>query len=490
MAGMDRIEHIFVLMLENRSFDHMLGFSSLEGTDAETGERTAIRGLAGNESNDFEGQIYGVARGADYVMPVDPHHEFPDILHQLCGHAAVYQPGGTYPAVNNSGYVASYAASGGNQAPGEVMKCFAPEQLPVLYALAREFAVCDNWHASMPGPTWPNRMFVHAGSSGGLDHSPSMAEIVEWEAGPGYDFLNHTIFDLLKAKGIKRRIYAGDHFPMVAALRGIGLDDIREYEHFAADLASDTYPYSYIFIEPSYDVLRNYKNSSSQHPLADIRKGEALIKVTYEAVRNSPHWEKSLLIFTWDENGGFYDHADPPAAIAPGDSWEKSKYNRYGFTFEKYGPRVPVVVVSPFIRQGVIDHRLYDHTSVLATIEKRYGLVGMTNRDRTANNLWPLVQGAEARPAPESLPGPIETDSLQAGIRGPSDAATTGGADVEDTVDNGNLPAIVYSALQQHLRISSGDRGEILGRVRTIRTVGDAGEYLAEVDGELNARRL
>ncbi len=491
MAGMDRIEHIFVLMLENRSFDHMLGFSSLEGIDAETGERTKIRGLTGNESNDFNGHRYPVSRGADYAMPVDPHHEFPDILHQLCGPKAVYQPGGEYPSVDNSGYVASYAASGGNDAPGEIMKCFAPEQLPVLYALASEFAVCDNWHASMPGPTWPNRMFLHAGSSGGLDHSPSKLEILEWEFGPGFEFLNHTIFDLLKSKGVQRRIYAGDHFPMVAALRGIGLDDIREYEHFAADLQSDRYPYSYIFIEPSYDVALNYRHSSSQHPLADIRKGEALIKSTYEAIRNSPHWEKRLLIITWDENGGFYDHADPPAAIAPGDSWEKSEHNRYGFTFEKYGPRVPTVVISAFIPKGVIDHRLYDHTSVLATIEERYGFTGegMTNRDGTAKSLWALLQDGNARPAPESLPRPNEAGSMQEGSQGPSDAAATGAANGGGTVDNGNVPAVLHSAMKQHLRIAPGEREKIHDRVRAIHTVGDAADYLAEVDAKLDARK-
>jgi phospholipase C len=181
MTGADGVQHIFVLMLENRSFDHMLGFWGLAGLDAETGAETTIHGLTGNESNNFEGQNYCVSQGADYVMPVDPHHEFLDILHQLCGPRATYLVGGKYASVDNSGFVPSYVASGGSRNPGEIMKCFSPQQLPVLYALATEFAVCDNWHASMPGPTWPNRMFIHAGSSGGLDHSPTVAEIVEWE---------------------------------------------------------------------------------------------------------------------------------------------------------------------------------------------------------------------------------------------------------------------------------------------------------------------
>ena len=488
MAASDNIQHIFVLMLENRSFDHMLGFSRLAGTDAETGQPTTIRGLDGTESNDFGGQAYRVSAGADWVMPTDPHHEFLDILHQLCGPGAEYPSGGPYPPVDNSGFVDSYVASGGSGNPGEIMKCFTPEQLPVLYALASQFAVCDQWHSSMPGPTWPNRMFVHAGSSGGLDHSPSVAEVVEWETGPGYSFLNDTIFDRLKEKGVTRRIYGGDHFPMVAALRGIGLDDIREYENFAADLQQDSYPYNYVFIEPSYDILNNYKGGSSQHPLGDIRKGEALIKSTYEAIRNSAHWKNSMLIITWDEHGGFYDHCDPPAAIGPGDSWG-SRYNRYGFTFDKYGPRVPAIVISPLIPRGLIDHRLYDHASIPATIEQRFGLVGMTNRDRTANNLLSLVRDSKARVTPESLPGPSESVSAEPGIAGPSNDVELPAAASGQPVDSGNLPAVVHAALQQDLRMSPEQRETILGRAKEIRTAGDAAEYLKSVQEKLNSRK-
>ena len=217
------IEHLFVLMLENRAFDHMLGFSGITGLDAVTGDSTQIDGLTGSEFNNFNGSVYRVRAGADNVMPVDPGHEFTNVLVQLCGAGATYAAGGTYPAINNTGFVASYAASGGAADPGEVMKCFAPAQLPVLVALAQEFAVCDNWHASMPGPTWPNRMFVHAGSSGGLDHSPTTQEIVGWETIGGFQFKAGSIFDALKQKGVSHRIYAGDDFPMVAALKGISL---------------------------------------------------------------------------------------------------------------------------------------------------------------------------------------------------------------------------------------------------------------------------
>ena len=310
------IKHVFVLMLENRSYDHLLGFSQIEGVDAVTGLPTQADGLTGAESNTWQGQVYAPVPGAEYVMPVDPPHEFGDILAAMAGPGAAYAPGGSYPPINNTGYVAAYGPVGG-ATPGDVMKCYTPDQLPVLNTLAREFALCDHWFASMPGPTWPNRMFVHAASAGGLDHSPTVPEILRWELLNGFSFPNGNLFELLETYGVTRRLYAGDDFPMMAALKGIGLGDVRKYDLFAGDLQTPEYPYNYIFIEPSYDLFHEYRSGNSQHPLGDVRRGEALIKQTYEAIRNSPHWEDSMLIVTWDEHGGFYDHATPPAAIAP-----------------------------------------------------------------------------------------------------------------------------------------------------------------------------
>jgi len=295
------LQHVFVLMLENRSFDHMLGFSGITGTDAVSGLPTAINGLTGKESNTFNGQTGTVSKPAATSMVVDPSHEFPDVLTQLCGPGSQYTSGSAYPPITNTGYMADYAtacaAAKQQRDLSEILQCYDPSQLPVLNALAKEFAVCDNWHASMPGPTWPNRMFVHAASSGGLDHSPTSAEIVLWETVDGFAFKNGTIFDRIAAKNLKRRLYAGDDFPMLAALKGIHLDDIRHYSDFANDL-QQPFDYDYVFIEPSYMLTNDYKGSTSQHPLDDIALGEGLIKNTYEAIRNSPLWEKSLLIIT------------------------------------------------------------------------------------------------------------------------------------------------------------------------------------------------
>jgi phospholipase C len=484
------IEHVFVLMLENRSFDHLLGFSEIAGTDAQTGAQTKVNGLSGTESNGFNGQKYTVSPGADYRMPTDPAHEFPDVLHQLCGPGATYQSGGPYPVIDNSGYVAAYVAGGGKD-PGEVMKCYRPEQLPVLNAVAAEFAVCDNWHASMPGPTWPNRMFVHAASSAGLDHSPQIAEIVEWETIDGLAFKNGTIFDALAKNGIARRLYGGDDFPLVAALKGIHLDDIRRYSLFAGDLAQDNYPDRYIFIEPSYDVLNDYKGGASQHPLGDITQGEALIKATYEAIRNSAVWPTSLFIIAWDEHGGFFDHGTPPQAPAPGDTDPGAKYNQYGFTFERYGARVPALVISPLIPKNLIDHRLYDHASIPATVEALFGLGSLTARDAQANRLDSLITlGAPRTDTPATLPAPADSGAALPAFRTlAAPVAATAVSRPEEPVDGGNLPSIVHAAMQQELSVWPDRRQEIVNRVASIKTRASALEYLAEAQEKLRPSR-
>ena len=484
--------YVFVLMLENRSFDHMLGYSAITGTDAATGLATSIDGLSGSESNSFNGKSYGVQKGADWAMPVDPGHEFTDVLTQLGGAGSTYAPGGAYPPINNSGFAASYAGVKGAGDPGEIMKCFTPEQLPVLNALAREFVVCDRWHSSIPGPTWPNRMFAHAASSAGLDHSPSTAEILQWETVFGYSFQNGNIFDRLQAKGVTRRLYAGDDFPMVAALKGIGLGDIRQFHNFAQDLQG-SYPYSYTFIEPSYNATGEYKCSTSQHPLDDVTRGEALIKCTYEAIRSSPLWPDSILIITWDEHGGFYDHVAPGSTVAPGD---QSPHSKYGFTFEQYGVRVPAIIVSPRIPQNLIDHRIYDHASIPATLEKLFGLAPMTNRDAAANELTPLLSLSAPRETPTSLPSPAVSGLggcapvncfnavVAAGAAAPMTVARP-----NDPIDEGSIPATVHVAMQHDMELSPEQTPEIETQVASLKTRGDAARYISEVQAKLRARR-
>jgi phospholipase C len=479
----------------------MLGFCSVSGTDAVSGAPTGINGLvsppAGTiTSNTFGGRQFSVTKPADYAMPVDPGHEFPDVLEQLCGPGALYPAGGAYPTIVNTGFVASYAAAGGQGSPGEIMKCYdTASQLPVLNKLAHEFMVCDHWFASMPGATWPNRFFVHGASSGGLDHSPSTHEIVEWESVEGFSFPNGTLFDRMNSKGVKWRLYAGDDFPNVGALKGILLTQVHHYADFAADVARSNYPASYTFIEPSYGhFVTDYKCGTSQHPLDDVTRGEMLIKCTYEAIRNSPLWTTSLLIITWDEHGGFFDHVAPPPAVAPEDTAPSTGYNQYGFTFQQYGVRVPAIVASPLIPRNLIDHRVYDHASIPATVEACFGLYALTERDATANNLAPFLSLSGARDgAPTELPSPVSS-----GIGGcepvscsaPSAPQSPPPSRPEHSINEGNLPGIMHSVLRQDLALSPPEqRDAIMARFSTLKTRGDAWQYRNEVQEKIRAAR-
>ncbi|WP_224371213.1 alkaline phosphatase family protein [Hyalangium versicolor] len=493
-----KVTNVFVLMLENRAFDHMLGFSGLKGTNPVNGQQTQLNGLTGKESNTYNGVTYPVMPDADKVMPTGPGHEFLDTLRQLAGPGISYSRGGAYPPISNSGFVADYACSpskGEGNAPGnfgEIMKCYSASQLPVLNALATEFAVCDNWYSSLPGPTWPNRFFLYAASSGGLDHSPTTEEMIEWETVSGFKFPNGSIFDALKKlpSGSGYRIYAGGDFSIVGALHGISVFDVHALSHFAKDVASQDYPWAFTFIEPNYgDILNNtYVGGTSQHPLDDITGGERLIKETYEAIRSSPHWETSLLIITWDEHGGFYDHVAPPSAIAPGDG-ASSKYNQYGFTFEQYGVRVPAVVVSPLIAKSTIDHRLYDHASVPATLERLFGLSPLTKRDANANDVTPLLSlPAPRSDTPVTLPNPVAADTASAERLAVN--AQRGAALGEQSVNEGNLAGFLHVAAKHDLELSPPEaKPAILARVKTIQTRAQAQQYMAEVAAKIRANQ-
>jgi len=403
-----KIKHVFVLVLENRSFDHMLGLAGLEGIDAVTGKPTKADDLVGNPHFNIdpvrpEGLVFATspAEYQFFAPDVCPGHEFHDTLTQLCGANAVYPDPGTggYPPIDNSGFVASYRAIGA-PAPAKIMCCYSPEQVPVLTTLAREFALCDRWFSSVPGPTWPNRFFIHAASSAGLDDSPSHFEVATAALVEGYHFKKGTIYDRLDDRCLDWMVFMGDQLPQVFAISGMSAARLQgrfhDFYEFAAIVNDPDFSTSYIFIEPDYgNVLpttpRDFTGGNSQHPLDDIVAGERLIKQVYETIRNSPHWHESLLVITHDEHGGFFDHVTPPTTVSPGDKTTAPENNHHGFEFTQLGVRVPAVVISPFIPRGTIDHTVYDHASLLATVEKMYGLKPLTRRDREANTFNHLL---------------------------------------------------------------------------------------------------
>lgn len=398
------IEHVFVLMLENRSFDHLFALSGIPGIVAATSGNT----------NSYNGTTYAFGGGAPDPMPTDPGHEFTDVLEQLCGAGVPFTKGAAYPPVLNGGFASNYATSHTEGAPppaasvGAIMQGVdTATQSPAMYRLATEFALCDGWRASLPGPTWPNRFFLHGASSAGLDHSPTSAEMAAWEPLGGFAYPNGSIFDAL-GKG-NYRLYQDDsgllcgRVPQVASIKGIGFFDVDGLSHFGADLNAG-YTARYTFIEPSYGniVQSTYEGGTSQHPMDRLAAGDQLVARVYNAIRNSPLWQSSLLVILYDEHGGFYDSVEPGKAAPPNDN-APATLNANGFLFDVYGVRVPAIVVSPWVRQGVIDHTVYDHSSVLATLERLFDIPPLTDRDRNATDLLSLISTTCRVDCPETL---------------------------------------------------------------------------------------
>ena len=519
------VTNMFVLMLENHSFDHIFGLSGIHGiTVATTGD-----------SNSYQGITYPFTGPAPARMTTDPGHEFPDVLEQLCGSQAAADycaryaksgpdrvdcDGAAYPEINNSGFVSSYATSTSEDTgrPGaghvrDIMRGFqTPSQLPVVNALAREFAICDSWFSSLPGPTWPNRFFVHGASASGMDRSPTFQEELTWETVHGFEYGNGSIFAALEGAGHGWRLYQdkdnsfSDHpsspaqggwISQVAALKGISLVDVHSLTRFEQDLHADggadyRQKYPYTFIEPNFGASffspqppekgPRYIGGSSQHPEDDPYGGEALIKYVYETIRNSPLWESSLLVIVYDEHGGFYDCVPPGPAVPPGDPipTDQKDLNSYCFDFSRLGVRVPAVIVSPLIPQGTVDHTIYDHTSILASLERKLGMDPLTKRDEAANDFWHLLSNETARHCPERLPEPTTL------VDPPREAGEQDrNLDDEQLPTTGNLIGFLHILLKEELALAEKHGGrlaaEILDRFSAIGTHRQAREYVAKM---------
>jgi len=409
-----QIEHFFVLMMENRSYDHLFGYGNFQGWAPGhngSGPKIQAEGLTGAESNpDSEtGTYVHVSPTAPDSVGFDPDHEFPSVREQVCG------PKGDYPNLTMNGFVDANGPA--------VMQCFDPLRIPVLSQLAADFAVFDHWYSALPGPTWPNRLFAMAATSGGLCCSPN-APTIAWQTTFGsYDFQHGNIFGNLETQGKKWRVYH-QGIPMSLTLKGMGKKylvggEFKEYsdKNFRADL-DNSYDAQFTFIEPHYGGLFDdwYWEGNSQHPNGNIQNGELLIRDVYAAIRNSNIWEKSLLLITYDEHGGFFDHVKPPQAVPPGDTEGYISQNPGKlFDFKIQGVRVPAVLVGPRIPRNTVVKDKYDHGSISKTVSEIFGVPTLTERDKAANGLaaissleTPRTSEADA-PTSLALAAPSET---------------------------------------------------------------------------------
>jgi phospholipase C len=390
-----QIDHFVVLMLENRSFDHIFGYregaNGLKGTETNLLNPSLPQGATNPAIKVSNAEPYSISAGKG------PSHSFNAVTTQIYGTKS--QPSNA--AGKNNGFVKSYRESLSEDHVANptsdqlrvVMEAFAPGTLPALEALADAFCLCDRWFCEVPGPTMPNRMFIHMGSSGGYVHNV-------WN----HKFTNKTIYDLLDSNGKNWATYDFDQnevrqFPSLKAKTS----SFKTFEgDFAKDVRSASLP-NYSFLIPRFFAKTGPVNS--MHGPYDVRPADELVANVYNTIRsNLAVWKKSALIVTMDEHGGFFDHVVPPAldkqsldafsSPPPGDtaSWVPK------FKFDRLGMRVPTVIASPWVASGKIDSTEYRHTSVLATVIKMFGLRGtLTNRVKTAATFESIFSEPTAR---------------------------------------------------------------------------------------------
>jgi phospholipase C len=356
-TGLDRLQHIVVLMMENRSFDHMLG--SLKAVNP------AIDGITDGLSNpDTTGALIKPQPLAEFQSQLDPDpdHHFPAVDLQIFG--------GTGRQPNMQGFVKSYFNQQRDVKHSEkIMYYFPKEKLPVLTTLALEFAVFNRWFASIPGPTICNRAFAHYGTSfGKVDLNPL--------------YINEpfkSIYSRLIGATPKRtaKVYYYDTTSStmeVANLLQNQPELFGTFDQFVKDCEKGDLP-DYSFIEPNYsdhETNAGEEIANDQHPDHNVQAGELFIATVYQRIKeNAALWASTALLIVYDEHGGIYDHVPPPNCVA--DQFTASA-NATGtgaeFKFDRLGVRVPAILISPWIAKGTVVDRVFDHASIPATITK------------------------------------------------------------------------------------------------------------------------
>jgi phospholipase C len=414
MTRLQSIEHFVVLMLENRSFDNLLGGLYPKSKDFD--------GVDGSESNkDRSGNVWPLTEtpGGDVaglsVPNPDPGERWQDINVQIFGSGQL-RGGAPYPprdgaVANMSGFVDSYTDPNGRPSRAgydarQIMSRYKPDRdVPALAKLAREFAVCDSWFASAPCQTWPNRFFVHTGTAGGHENNYPKALF----------FKMPTVFDSFD-RAPSRPSWAIYHHDLAQTLTLSELvrkaQNFHLFDTFLRHAREGVLP-NYSFIEPRYysDIRLSPPQinlPNDMHPPHVVCFGDQLVATVYNALRgNVEAWKKTMLVILFDEHGGCYDHAPPPKAVPP-SSVVGDNPNR--FAFDRYGVRVPVVIASPYIQPGTIlrpsdnypedGATPFDHASVINTLRHRFELGDpLTARVEAA----PTLERVLKLDAPENL---------------------------------------------------------------------------------------
>ena len=378
-----KVDHIVVLMMENRSFDHMLGFLTLDEG------RTDVEGPPPGLSNSVQGVSYPVqpATSTQLVKAQDPSHGSLSVAAQIAGGKM-------------SGFAKNYVDTRPHppyrgDSPGVVMHYHTAKQLPAYAYLADQFCVCDHWFCSVPGETMPNRCYAVTGGSGGQIDALRPPRPYNLKS-----FCRH-----LDDAKVPWRWYSHDYVPMLWLIDpqyGLSDETIPAYfdrkdvfghRSFLERAAAGDLP-AVSWIDPNFiDLSFGPAGSNDDHPPSDLHAGQKLVLELFDAIAQSPAWEKTLLLITYDEHGGFHDHVQPPACKDDAPN------------LRHLGPRVPAIVVSPWVGKRAVAKTVFDHTSIIKTILARFcrdknGTVpDMGARVRAADHLGGLLTETTARPA-------------------------------------------------------------------------------------------
>ena len=406
-----RIKNVVVLVMENRSYDHLFGYLDLPGSDNLLNKPPFYNPVS---VTDPHSPKIATSMGAPFVAPLNPDHEANNVRQQIYGVKQNTKLEKPYPPATMLGFVQEnlYNADDHDNIAGSVMQGFNPEDIAVTTTLAREFAVIDRYFCSVPGPTHPNRAFVHSATSNGDPSVDKMHMVM--------GFPQKTIYDSLLEKDVDWRVYFNDA-PAVGLFRSMRkpthLARMRPWKHFWRD-AMEGHLKPYSFIEPRYFDHAGLEFANDDHPPHDVRRGQMLIKQVYETLRLSPQWNSTLLLITYDEHGGYFDHVPPPDKNVPNPDGKVSDQ----LDFDSLGVRVPMIAISPWIKKGLVYHRPqhgpfptseFEHSSIPATIKKLFNLPHfLTKRDAWAGTLDELWTGDNALneirdDCPRFLPRPV-----------------------------------------------------------------------------------
>jgi phospholipase C len=405
-------DHIVVVMMENHSFDNLLGALPLTHPGAD--------GLTFNDAGEATNTNPGGST-APAAVTAFPLQDTSQATHVTQSWKATHEQ-------INGGAMDGFVHSANAREP---MGYYTPAVLPFAYSLAKNFTLANRWFCSVPGPTYPNRRFLMAGTAWGGTVT-DLAAVADPPPPHG------TIFDRLSEHHINWVNYFTD-VPMTLTIPSIFLKHLSHHHlksRFLHDCAAGTLP-AVSFVDPGIGVLSSVAKAVGvlpdfiKHMLRaigpaqteedpdDMYYGEKWAHEIAEAVLHSPAWPRTLLIYTFDEHGGYYDHVPPPGAIPP-DAIAPLLPAGEGGAYDKYGPRVPTIVVSPYSRPGGVCNTVCDHTSVLATIERKWNLPALSARDANASTVMDFLDLSEP-----SLLQPPSIDAPQAS--GPSGPAAADG---------------------------------------------------------------